>query len=110
VCDVGRREGPGDEFVADHVERTGGVRGPDADLGGLGNDKGVLVADVGRILGRRDEKVVVRGVLNAHVGHVGVVWTCLGGRLNPQPDLAGVGRWRHHPRNVAENLEGNLGA
>ena len=49
-----------------------GVRGPDADVGRLGDDKGVLVADVGRILGRRDEEVVVRGVLDAHVGHVGI--------------------------------------
>ena len=35
MCDVGRREGPGDEFVADHVERTGGVGRPDADVGSL---------------------------------------------------------------------------
>ena len=69
--------------VTDHVECIGGVRGPDADVGRLGDDKGALVADVGRVLGRRDEKVVVRGVLDAHVGHVGVVRACLCGRLNP---------------------------
>jgi len=49
-----------------------GVRGPYADVGCLGDDKGVLVADVGGVLGRRNEEVVVRGVLYAHVGHVGI--------------------------------------
>ena len=49
-----------------------GVRGPDADVGGRRNDKGVLVADGGGVLGCRDEEVVVRGVLYAHVGHVGI--------------------------------------
>jgi len=70
--DVGRRQGSSDPRVSHDVKGLLGVRGPDADVGRLGDDKGVLVADVGRILGRRDEEVVVRGVLDAHVGHVGI--------------------------------------
>jgi len=50
-----------------------GVRGPDADVGGRRNDKGVLVADVGRVLGRRDEEVILVGLsADAHVGHIAV--------------------------------------
>ena len=58
--------------VTDHVERAGGIIRPDAHVGGRRNDEGVLYADGGRILGRRDEEVIVRGVLYAHVGHVGI--------------------------------------
>ena len=49
-----------------------GVRGPYTDVGRLGDDEGVLVADVGRVLGCRDEEVIVLRVLYAHVGHVGI--------------------------------------
>jgi len=108
--DVGRRQGSGDPRVSHDVKGLLGVRGPDADVGRLGDDEGVLVSDVGRVLGRRDEEVVVRGVLDAHVGHIGVVRARHCTWLNPQPDLSGVGRRRRHPGNVTENLEGDLGA
>ena len=50
-----------------------GVRGPDADVRCLGDDKGAPVACVGGLLGRRDEEVVVcLARLDAHVGHVGI--------------------------------------
>ena len=108
--DIGRRQGSGDPRVSHDVKGLLGVRGPDADVGRLGDDEGVLVSDGGRVLGRRDEEVVVRGVLDAHVGHIGIVRARLCTWLNPQPDLSGVGRRRRHPGNVTENLEGDLGA
>ena len=108
--DVGRRQGSGDPRVSHDVKGLLWVGRPDADVGRLGDDEGVLVAYGGRILGRRDEEVVVRGVLDAHVGHIGVVRARHCTWLNPQPDLSGVGRRRRHPGNVTENLEGDLGA
>ena len=108
--DIGRRQGSGDPRVSHDVKGLLWVGRPDADVGRLGDDEGVLVAYGGRILGRRDEEVVVRGILNAHVGHIGIVRARLCTWLNPQPQLARVGRRRRHPGNVTENLEGDLGA
>ena len=55
------------------MKGLGGIRRSDADVGCLGDDKGAPVADVGGLLGRRDEEVVVcLARLDAHVGHVGI--------------------------------------
>jgi len=107
--DVGRRDGLALDVTHD-LKGGNGVRGPDAHVGGRGDDKGVLVADVGRILWRRDEEVVgpVRPldthVRHVRVGHVGFpVW------LNPEPKLP---RRIHGTRRcvvVAENLNRYLG-
>ena len=89
TCDRGRRQGLALD-IADHLKGRLGVRGPDADVGRLGNDEGVLVSDVGRVLGRRDEEVVARAILYAHVGHVRIGHVRLALRLNPQPQLSGI--------------------
>jgi hypothetical protein len=78
---------------------------PDAHIGRRGDDKGVLVADVGRVLGRRDEEVVLTWIAtDAHVGHVAVTGVRLAIVLNPQTEHAGIGGLDRGTHQIAENF------
>ena len=87
------------------MKGLGGIRRSDAYIGRTGDDKGVLVADVGRVLGRRDEEVVLTWIAtDAHVGHVGVIGVCLAIVLNPQTEHAGIGGLDRGTHQIAENF------
>ena len=87
------------------MQRFRGVCGTNAHVGRRGDDKGVLVADVGRVLGRCDEEVVLTWIAtDAHVGHVGVAGVRLAIVLNPQTEHAGIGGLDRGTHQIAENF------